>query len=294
MKIFISGVVFFCFSFLSFSQIHPFQTTRLKATAGTGIGSLLMNESAVLNPAAAAFFKGSSIYAQRSWLELQNPSNRPFTADQFKDDSHQTGFIFADSKKNLKGTAAYITQQEGFNKRRRISSSLSALINEFTSFGILYHNTKDEFYRTSERKYHQWNLGLTRIIGKKLTAGIIFNDIFKSNPTERQLAGGFQYTFSDILSFMGDLGYNFSRKFSESLFYRAALQITFFDDFFLRGGYSYNKDFGEKTLGVGLSWVAPKLIVSAALNEADFLQDPSFLQANETLKDISLSLAVRF
>ncbi|MBF0367814.1 MAG: hypothetical protein HQK50_19760, partial [Oligoflexia bacterium] len=53
-------------------KIHDFETTYLQSTAGTGVGSLLMDESAILNPASISFFNLSSFYLQRTTTDFKD------------------------------------------------------------------------------------------------------------------------------------------------------------------------------------------------------------------------------
>ncbi len=47
----------------AFARIHEYQTTRTKSVGGGGTGSVLLEESAFLNPASISFFQTSSIFA---------------------------------------------------------------------------------------------------------------------------------------------------------------------------------------------------------------------------------------
>ncbi len=46
----------FTFKAYAFTRVHDFETTRLKSTSGAGVGSILLEEAAVLNPASLSFF----------------------------------------------------------------------------------------------------------------------------------------------------------------------------------------------------------------------------------------------
>ena len=59
-----------------FARVRNFETARLKSTAGAGVGSVLMDESTILNPAPIAFFNVSSVYVARIGTNIT--SDDPF------------------------------------------------------------------------------------------------------------------------------------------------------------------------------------------------------------------------
>ena len=63
----------------SWAQIREFQTTRLNSTGGAGVASMLSTEAGILNPAASAFFDGSSLSYQRHYAMKTKPERLQMT-----------------------------------------------------------------------------------------------------------------------------------------------------------------------------------------------------------------------
>src|SRR4051794_40837768 len=80
------------------AHIREFQTTRLMSTAGAGVASILSTEAAVLNPAASAFFEGSSFSYQSYRTSLQKKSDeRSAAGDDFPKKNLTQGLFMADN-----------------------------------------------------------------------------------------------------------------------------------------------------------------------------------------------------
>src|SRR5690606_35849023 len=86
---------------VAFSQIKDLTTTRLLSTGGAGVGSILMTEAALLNPASIAFFNSSNFYYER-WNSSLNEKSEERVGD-FKDGQGEN-FIISDTSSQAKGT----------------------------------------------------------------------------------------------------------------------------------------------------------------------------------------------
>lgn len=285
------------------ARVHDYETTRLKSTAGAGVGSLLLNESAILNPAPIAFFSNSSIYFQQesfdyNWQEPGQNGHRPIPK-LYSTQSEARGVIVADTKSNLRGAVSYQKQQEGPYKRRRISMNLASVVNKKSSLGLLYRNSKDEIHydlmpNSLPDRYHQLVLGTTHVIDEKLTIGAIIVDPFQAKPQDTRAIIGGQYIFKDILAFMVDVGADYSKDLAKSRLFRGALQLNFFKGLFLRVGLFEDRALDEKGNGFGIAWVGPKLVLETAIKKTQDLGFKENLPDHSNLKMTETSFALSY
>ena len=219
------------------AQVHDYETTRLKSTGGAGVGSILINESAILNPASIAFFSHSSFYFQRESFKYRNlREDRPFSSPD-SPQSQATGVIVADTKEHLRGAVSYQKQQEGIYRRRRITATLASTMTKKSSMGFLYRNTKDEVHHDSSHKsverYHQFVIGTTHVVDQSLTFGVVIVDPLRQKPQDTRVLVGAQYIVKDILAFIADIGGSYSEDLFNTRLFRGALQLNFFQRFLL-------------------------------------------------------------
>ncbi len=272
---------------MSFSAEYSFQTTRLKATGGAGVGSLLMDEATVLNPAPMAFFNLTSVYIQRTGGDTTNDVNNVPTSVK----SENYAAIITDTKNMIKGSASYITESMGKNKRTIISGSTAFPIKKKSAIGFTYRNltaTTTTDGKKKEEKSNQYILGASHNISQNLSLGAVFIDPFTKEKNDTLGILGGQLVYGDFISLMLDVGANYNFPLDETLLYRTAVQIMFFTDIYLRAGYFNDKGLKEKGSGVGLGWVQPKLAVEAALKNS------KGFTAGKTVKETSFSLSYRF
>ncbi|MBP9674932.1 MAG: hypothetical protein KBD63_07540 [Bacteriovoracaceae bacterium] len=293
----------FLFFFLSLSltaRVRDFETTRLKSTAGAGIGSLLLHESVLLNPAPVAFFEDTSLYFQRSWLKLSSPhSSRNFSERSFKKDSHQTGLIMADTRTKIKGAGGLIFAQEGREKRKRLSTSVATRINKKASFGLLYHYTEDQIEQGAtslqKQKYHKVDAGFTYVPNDKFILGAVFQNAFKGAGGGQRYLVGAQYLIGPVFALLADAGGNTAKSISNATILKTGLQVTALKDIFFRIGFFDDKDIGEKGYGYGVSWLSPKLTLELAFKYSKPNRNTSdFFMSGEELKETNFSVAYRF
>lgn len=257
--------------------------------AGTGVGGVLAEEAAFLNPASLAFFRTPTFYAQRDTAKLTDNN-----IAQPKPKS--LGFVVADGNPSLSGSLSYVTQEEDIYKRERWGLSFSGPISEGSAMGVSYRRSKDENIQTrSIKKYYQTVIGVTHVIDEKLTLGIVAYDPFKSQGHETKALLGMQYALMDFASAAFDFGgdYN-SDEISKTLLYRAAVQVKVMNDFYLRFGGFNDKIRAEKGNGYGLAWIQPRLSLEAAMKNTKRAKDLSLGLTEKTIKETSLSVALRF
>ena len=286
-------LISFIFSISAFSNIPNLQTTRLKSTGGAGVGSVLLDEAVLLNPAPLAFYRAGSIYLQQTGSEVNNAQD-PYSSF----DTKTYNFIASDTKSNVSGSLGYSKQRFNKSERKRFSTATAKAVGKKSSLGLSYWNTKERIVEQSgnvvESKYNQISLGFFHSLSPSLSMGILFVDPLKEREEETRAIVGFQYVFKDMVSIMVDAGADYNEDLSESFLIRAATQLKVYNDFFLRVGVF--KDEGLKTNGngVGIGWVQPRLLLEFAFNNTKY-EDVSFFNSSEQkLKETSLSLAYRF
>ena len=267
-----------------------FETTRLKSTAGAGVGSILMDEAAVLNPAPLAFFNLSSFYVQKYDTKWQGGSSPDSETDSY-------GFIVADAKGALKGSISYLKHNENSVNRKRFSVALGQAISKTSALGIIYSHTKETHFgdlKNFKDKKGQFNFGLTHAVDQDLTLGLLVVDPFKKNRADTQALIGAQYLLKRMVSLILDLGFDYNRDPKDTLIYKGAIQLSLFSDFFLRGGVFRDKIRHEKGNGFGGGWVSPRLVFDIAVKNTNPLSLSPNNKLRQKKREFSLSLSYRF
>jgi len=294
------AILVLLFSSLGFARVHDYETTRLKSTGGAGVASVLLNESAILNPASLAFFNHGALYGQYDSPKIQGiNANRNMSEEHFKDASKTTALIVADASKSVGGSASYQAQREGRDERRRVSTSFGGPIGKRSALGVSYRYTHDTegFIGAPERedKYHQMTIGSTHAVDEDLTLGVIFVDPLKAKSRDTRVIIGIQYLIKRMFSLILDGGSDYNEDLSDKAMYRGAIQMNIFRDFYLRAGLYQDKGINEKGNGFGLGWITPKLTFDLAFKNAKGMNHNSeFIQAGETQKETSFSIGYKF
>ncbi len=277
-------------SFNLFAQLPTIYSTRLLSSAGAGIGSVLVDEVSMLNPAPIAFVPTTNFYYQRSTSELDKDSlNRVNESNDGLFEIYQ----IADSTGDLKGTFSYQNQAQNGYKRRKLVSSFAAIIGKKTSMGISYSYNKYSTPTEKEDKFHQASIGLTHIFNEKLSAGVLVQDPFSSNAKESKVGLGLQFSLFKGLTFIQDFEYSLKNKDATGVTTRTAVQINAFDDFFLRAGKSDDKARKTSSISYGIFWVGPKLSLGYAIMKSTFTEDTSLYLRDEQDIESSLSVSIR-
>jgi hypothetical protein len=256
---------------------------------GTGVGGVLTEESAFLNPASLAFFVSSTFYAQKDLGKLINDGvsqPRP----------KALGFVMADANPSLSGSLSYVNQEEDIFKRKRWGITLSSPMSDKSAFGLSVRQTNDENTATkTSQKYYQTVLGITHSIDEKFSLGIVAYDPFKSRGDETKALLGVQYILMSYITAAFDFGGNYySDEISKTLIYRGALQIKVLDDFYLRFGSFNDKSRGENGSGYGLAWMQPRLSFEFALKNTKRSKDINLNQSEASFHETSFSGSIRF
>jgi len=283
-------VFFRIFNNPALCAIFDIESTRMKSTGGTGVGSFYAEEATLLNPAPQAFFKISSLYFQKTGGDITRNSNGETTTE-----SDNMGFIVSDSKGQLSGSVSYFKNKEREFYRKRLATSLSAPVAKQSAFGISYRQTKE--YITplgGHKKYHQTVFGISHLLNKSFNIGLIVVDPFKSNPNDTKAVIGMQYTYDNFLSLMIDAGADYNGELSETSTISSALQVKLFNDFFARFGLFEDKVKQEKGSGAGVAWVGPKLTFNVAQKNYEQSYIDNEISSSEKIKETSFSLSMRF
>lgn len=282
----------------SWAQIREFQTTRLNSTAGAGVGSVLATEAGILNPAASAFFGGSSFSYQRYTTSLRHESDdRDATNDDFPNPNKSQGLFMSDHDGPVKGGFAYLTQDENNYQRTQIITHAAAALSDSTALGLSYKYITDTLPRGYSNRHsvsHQASMGVTHVLDPKTIIGLILVDPTRTNPGEERLLAGLQYSFADKLSLIADAGTQYTKDVKDKYIWRGAVQLQLFDDFFFRVGKFYDNIRESKGTGWGIGWIGPKLGVEFAQKFSEQFGKYSYIYNDETLVDTSISAIIKF
>lgn len=280
------------------AQIREFQTTRLMSTSGAGVGSILSTEAAVLNPAASAFFQGSSFSYQSYQTALKKENDtRNTLSNEFPRSNKSQGTFVADHNGPLKGGVAYLAQDENSFERNRMAMHVGAPMGTTTSMGVSYNYIQDKRpvgSRPRHKVHHQMSLGIIQIVDEKTILGLIIQDPTRTTPGEERAIGGFQYSMTDRFTLIGDIGTQFTQNVSKNYLWRGAVQINIFADFFARAGQFYDNVWEMKGTSWGVSWIGPRLGVEFAQKYSEQFGTLSYVYKDEQLVDTSLSMLIKF
>jgi hypothetical protein len=273
-------ILFLFYNSFANASIRDFETTRLKSTAGAGVGSILMDESTILNPAPIAFFNVGSIY-------LNKGTSSATSKDTPLSETDHMGVIVSDSKGSTAGSLSYQVQKIGETKKKLMAASMSRLLKDKSAMGVSLRKTTEETPGGESTDILQTIFGVTHAINQQFTIGFIAVDPLKQNVEDSMGIFGTQYVFKDFISIMLDAGANYYKGLGETFIYKTAIQFKLLDDFYARFGYFRDLGNNEKGTGAGLGWVQPRLVLEAALKNS---QDEKGGDISET----SFSLSYRF
>lgn len=277
-------------SFNIYGQLPNFYSTRLLSSAGAGIGSILVDEASMLNPASIAFVPTTNFYYQRSNNDInESSSSRVKKSDSGLMEIYQ----MADSSGELKGTFSYQNRAQNGYKRRKLVSSFAAVVGKKTSVGLSYAYNKYTTPLAKEDTFHQGSIGITHIFNEKLSAGLIVNDPFSSNGVDSKVGLGFQFTLFKGLTFMQDFEYALKNDDATGISTRTALQINAFDDFYLRAGKSEDDIRKTTSVSYGLFWIGPKLSLGYAVMKSTFTENTTLYFRDEQDIESSFSVSIR-
>jgi hypothetical protein len=257
--------------------------------AGTGVGGVLAEEAAFLNPASLAFFNTATVYAQRDSGKLtENSVTQPKPKSM--------GFVMADGNPSLSGSLSYVTQEEDIYKRKRWGLSFSSPVSDKSAFGVSYrHSTDEDTLARTTKKYYQSVFGVTHSLDEKTTMGIVAYDPFKSQGHETKALLGLQYVLMAYISVAFDFGADYnSDEISKTLLYRGGLQVKILNDFFLRFGGFSDKLRAERGNGYGLAWIQPRLSFEVSQKNTKRSSDITLGRPDSNLKETSFAVSMRF
>ncbi len=292
----VAGTLFATTSYSA--HIREFQTTRLNSTAGAGVASLLSTEAAILNPASSAYFEGNDASYQSYTSSIQHKNTlRDTNNDPYPKKNRSQGLFLSDSSSGIKGGAAYLSQKENRYERERMVLHGSAPMGPKSSLGVTYNFIQDVLPRNRSnrhRSHHQLSIGLLQVLDEATTVGVVITDPTRTTPGEEKVIAGFQYQLATRFVIIGDLGATYTKNFNDNYLWRGALQINFFDDFFIRAGRFHDGNLESKGTGWGVSWIGPKLGVEFAQKISEFYGKSSYMYKDEKLVDTSISAVIKF
>lgn len=276
-------------SLYAYEGISDFETTRLKSTGGAGIGSILLNEAVILNPASIGFMQNSSILYQKDRSKLNNDSDTR-SSDYKKGNSEL--ILITDTSSTLNGGISYQYQNIEAGKRTRLTATAAAPVSKSTvlGFGIAY--TQEESY-LYDKDYTHFIIGLTHVESKKLSYGIIVKDPSQTAAEYFEVGAGFQYTLNSFVSFIGDIGTGDMENYEDHSYTKYAIQLNSFKDWHFRYGQFSNESTNLKGHGYGASWVGPRFSIDYAYKLSEPIdENKGILYKDEQIVEHSFSLVV--
>jgi hypothetical protein len=273
-------ILFLFYQSVSIASIRDFETTRLKSTAGAGVGAILMDEATLLNPAPIAFYNVGSVYLNKGTSSSTSEGSAPSETDHM-------GVIVSDAKGGSKGSLSYQVQKVGETKKKFMAASMARLVNDKSAMGISLRKTTEEIAGTETLNIIQTIVGITHAVNQEFTIGFVVVDPLKQKIDDSKGTFGIQYVFKDFISIMGDIGANYYKGLGETFLYKSAIQFKLLDDFYARFGYFRDLGTEETGTGAGLGWVQPKLVLEAALKNSEN-------KKGEKVSETSFSLSYRF
>lgn len=281
------------------AQIRPFQTTRLVSTGGAGVASLLVSETAILNPASLAFFSDTFVSYQNTNSDLKSKNDQRDTDGRtFSKSNRQEGYFLFDNASTIKGGFSYQYQKENGFQRKRGTATLASNLGESMAFGVIYKYTEDtrpEEYNYRHRVSHPVTLGLTWVYIPSLIFGATWDDPGRATPGESRATVGAQYNLTERLMIILDAGGDPTIDFSDSRIWRGAAQYNPFADLFIRVGRYQDRALNLEGESWGVSWTGPKLGLDFAMRNSRQIEDKlGFLYRREKISDVSFALNLRF
>lgn len=279
------------------SKIRPQQTTRTTGNSGAATGSILFIESALNNPAPAAFFQESMFYFQHHQGKITSANSNLRLADNNpQDELKGNTFVITDSSNSIsKGAFSYQNYEENQIDRTQFGLSLASLASKESSLGLSYRYTKDDhLILKREEKFHQIGLGGSYIYNEDLSFGFVIENILNAKQTTSKAILGSQYTLNSFFTFIADLGIDYRSSASSTTFYAFATQLTVFKDFQLRFGLFEDNIFKLKGNSSGISWIGPKLIFDISFKNSKNIDSlNTYLYEHEELKETSFAITYR-
>lgn len=282
--------LFFTLSLSTFAQTRDFQTTRLLATAGAGVASLNMLDSAVLNPSSIAFFKNT----EGSYLYRSSK----FQSGQSKTSFLGHGLILADAKSYAKGSISFFDTEDIKYKQQSYGITFGKRVSKLSSFGLAYQYKRIKEKSTNQKKSkHIFKVGNTSIISKNISVGTLIIDPLHSNSFEHRFIMGAQIQLASTVYLMIDGLSNIKFKnFSETFGWRTAIQLKLIESLYARVGYSKDKKENTKELGYGLDLRLEKFNLGFGFKTSRILDEnlPSILMAKTKSTELVLKASIRY
>lgn len=272
-------------------KMQEFQSTRLMQTAGAGAASLLINEGTLLNPAAVSFFTDSTLYYQKSNIELYDSAvERNFDYNT----SNSEFYNITDTTTSLKGGFSYLYQREEFGTRKRIALSSSIVTSKQTSIGFIYKYTDEDSLIKSE-KYDEYTISALYNYSRDFILGFVYVDPTINISEYSHYTIGAQYRFNPFITIIGDIGSGDMKNSEKTSFTKFAVQISPTERVFLRYGMFHDKFTNYKGIGYGISWVGPKFAFDYAIKTSEILSESTDeLLADESLVETSMGITILF
>jgi hypothetical protein len=272
-------------------------TSRLYSLAGSGVGSLLINESPILNPAPMAFAKTSTAYYQRTRSNLtERSTERQSDTNDYRNPSGDL-FVLTDAHNSLKGGLSYSSFHDRYESKKTLSASFAQPFGENSSFGLIYRYNRLYPQNFDQYNYHQTVLGVTHVISESFSLGGIIVDPFKARSEESRVIAGLQYRLSDMFFIIADYGGNYTKTISDTAQMRGGIQLMLLNDFFFRFGLFRDKALNTKGDGIGIGWEGPRMTIDISYLNSKVLDENQVhrtLYPNENERFFNIALAIMY
>lgn len=282
---------FTIYSNVSLAFLQEIETAQLKSTGGAGVGSVLLNEAAILNPASIAFHNKTSIYYGKELIALKNSSDdRP---KKFRDSSREL-FTISDTSSQVKGGLSLEKSKIDRDSRFRITSSGASAIGKSTALGMILKYSEDEF-ESSHKTYTQLDFGLLHSVKDGLSFGAVLQNFTHANRNDPVLLVGIHYNLFANMDIIFDAGTTYEDDPEENTLQRGALQLQVFNSLFLRTAQFYDKISEIKGNSWGFSWVGPKLSLEYGYKTYEPINDDdqvALIYEDEKVVENTLSLVL--
>lgn len=242
-------------------------TPRVAGLSGAGRAGIAQ-EALFTNPAAVAALSKNAVFY--SFLNAKNHEKTNLKPGK----SHVLGAYDAMSSSLFKGGVAYVSEfghrvlsRKGpiYQDRKGFMGAFAA---PFSRSFLVGFNVK-AMQQDGGKAYHTYgDFGLIYFLLPTIPVGFVVSNFGdKEGEDPRSIAGGIQFDLAGPLSLYFDYGRFLSIEGVGNTFSALALELTFYRDFVLRGGWLRNELISERGSSLGFSWNGPRTAFEYALKK---------------------------
>jgi len=289
--LFLTNLAMYSTICFSYTGLVDAQTTRLSSNAGAGVATILLNESALLNPASIVFLKENAFYFQQSTEKIEEKASSRTTKFQ---EIEENLYILSDTTSGMNGAFAYQYRKEENGSRVRYSTSLSKPYGRSTGLGVIVNYSNENSTLINDSYFH-FVLGLMTVTNEDLIFGLTIVDPSQEVAEYFKYTAGVQYTLNSLVNIVFDIGSGDVENYGDEAFIRWSVQLQAFMNTFLRYGTFHDQMLNRKGTALGLSWNGPRFSFdySHKLSSIIYDSDDNVLK-DEELLETSFGITVKF